>query len=113
MSLFRPDTQPYALLAEIDKIRGRQQERVEAAVKACEEANVLLKNAIANVEARKKEHETITEDVHRNLDALALVISLGKELHNPHALSDATKPIADETSLIQSSSEIPRVVTKV
>jgi len=50
------------------------------ALESWEKSKKLVEDAMARVEARKKEYEAISCDVGRKLEALDLVISMGKEV---------------------------------
>jgi hypothetical protein len=66
-----------ALSAEIGEIQTQQERRLAAVVQALEDAKQVLEEAMAAVQARDADYKTTADDVRRNLEALALVLTLG------------------------------------
>jgi hypothetical protein len=68
-------------MLDIDQVRARQEQHLASALNAWNEAKRNLENAIALAEAREREYREVYADVRKKLDALDLVVSLARELH--------------------------------
>lgn len=73
--------QPASIFFE--EIRRRQEQRIEGALEAWDNAKNLLEEAIALVEAREKAYAAVVSDVRHKLEAVDLVMSLGEAGSSP------------------------------
>src|SRR5437763_7836982 len=86
------DARRSILISEFDEIRIRQERRLEAALDSLEQSKKALENAMARVEMQEKEYTAVSEDVLRNLQALEMVIAMGKDGAR-QTIQDRYKPV--------------------
>ena len=101
----------------IDKLRHKQEQRLQPPLHAWNEAKKNLEAAIALAETREKEYRKVAEDVQLKLDALQLVISMTTELANEDPpqieepqVSNLSLPAPEEKSLATAPKSLSQVV---
>jgi len=117
MSLPRPDprssvTRQSVFISEIDQIRSWQERRLEIASESWDKSKKLVEDAIARVEAQEREYKAVSSDVSRKLEALELVISMGKEVDQTSSSQNGDNSPEHPSPVVRSSSMLSGFVRK-